>query len=84
MTTKKLQIIQIENETLDCKILKTVETYAEASEFMNKWLDKEFEISDYLKVFHNNSNSLSIYKYFTVFPKRLLCKIHIVEYLDTE
>jgi hypothetical protein len=76
----KYHVIMVSTEDHDVHILNTCYQYQEAAEFMNNYIDKNFEIDNYLKVYYNNKNSVSIYKYYMLFPKSCTYKFHIVKY----
>jgi len=80
--TEKYQVIKIQNYTLDSDILGTFLSYAESVEFMNMFIKENYELSSYLKAYHDNENTISIYEYFWVCPKKLVSKIHIVKYTE--
>jgi hypothetical protein len=80
----KYHIIRVDCNNHDICIIKTVNTYQEAAEHLNVYLDTNFEINAYLKVYYNDQCSVSVFKYFYLFPKEMVCKLHIVEYEDID
>ena len=80
----KFHVIMVDTENHDIKILDTCYSYQEAAEFMNTYLDSNFEVDNYLKIYYNDKSSVSVFKYFYVYPKQLLYKIHIINYKDLE
>lgn len=83
-TLEKYQVIRVQNDTLNSEILGTYWTYAESVEFVNVFIKENYKLSGYLKVYHDNENTISIYEYYLVFPKKLLSKIHIVKYAEID
>lgn len=81
--TQKLQVIKV-NPEYNIEILGTFDAYSDASEFLNMYIDKEFILNDYQKCVHNNHSAMTIYQYHYIFPKELVCKIHIIHYNDIE
>jgi len=79
---EKYQVIKVQNYTLDSEILGTFFTYSDSAEFVNMFIKENYELSEYLKAYHDNENTISIYEYFWVSPKKLVSKIHIVKYND--
>lgn len=78
----KYAIILVEVSNLDAKILSICNTFSDAVEYMYNYVDTSYNLSNYLKCFHNNKNCCSIYKYYLIYPKELVCKLHIVQFVD--
>lgn len=81
---EKYQVIKVQNYTLDIDILGTFFTYSDSAEFVNMFIKDNYELSKYLKAYHDNENSISIYEYFWFHPKVLVSKIQIVKYKEID
>jgi hypothetical protein len=78
----KYNLIQIDCNTFEMKILHTTCQFNIALEFLNKYIADNFQLSNYLKCYHDNNNTTSIYKYHWIAPKELLFKFQIIQYID--
>ena len=79
---EKFQCIIVNADEHNVEILATFYSFAETLEFMTHYIAQNYELSDYLKVYHNNEQSVSIYQYYRIWSKKLLAKLHIVKYND--
>lgn len=85
MATEKIikyNIVLVDAVTHDCKILFTTKHYNDAIEYMTSYIDEEYDLNEWVKCFHENKKSCSIYKYHYVFRKQLINKIHVLEFAD--
>lgn len=82
MTNNKFQIVECNAQNLECNILATFWEYAEAASFLNKHVAESFDLGINHKCFHENPNTLSVYKYHYVFPKEIVKKFHIIQFED--
>lgn len=80
---EKYQVIK-SNCDLSTEIIATLYTYSEAVEHLNLYIKNNFELSEFLKIYHDNENTMSMFQYHYIFPKKLIAKFHIVKYLDIE
>lgn len=78
---KKYQVISIDCMTNVASILKTFINYNDCCEYVNNEVVKGLKPDDYLKCYLNG-NMVSVFKYFYVYPKRLVQNIQIIEYED--
>lgn len=78
---QKYQVIEMNCENLDCKILFTSEDMPSALEFVDLHLKNGYKFNDFIKCYKDNE-SYCIYQYFYLFPKKLLAKIMIREYIE--
>lgn len=82
MTTTKYQIIEVDAQTLNCTILATFYEYPDAIAHLNNFVEKTFDLGSSFKCHHDSSTVLSIYQYYYLFPKQLVCKYFIIPYID--
>jgi hypothetical protein len=74
-------IISVNCKTHDCEILYSSKAYNECVEYMNNYVDTRFDLDNvWLKCYHNHCNSVSIYKYYYMFAKEEIYKIHISKF----
>lgn len=78
---QKYQVIKVDCHTNNIEILSTELDFKSAIEFLGIYLNKNFDSSGWAKCFWDN-NSVSIYEYSYIFPKRLKYKLHISIYDD--
>ncbi len=63
-------------------ILHTDSEFNKSLEFMQKYLDSNFKLDQYLKAQYDNNFSISLYKYHYFSSKELIFKIQIVQFVD--
>lgn len=80
---QKYQVIEMNCESLDCKILFTAEDLPSALEYTELHLKNGFKFDDSLKCYKDNE-SYCIYEYYYIFPKKLVNKVMIREYIEYE
>lgn len=74
------QIISVDCVTHAIELLHTGKTYEEAVAFLHQYVDDTFQIDSWIKCVHENKNSVAIYQSFQIWSKRLIYKIHILEF----
>jgi hypothetical protein len=79
---QKFQVIKVDCQSNDIEILSTLQDYKSSTEFLSLYLNKNFEMDSWTKCVCNNNNSVSVFEYGYIFPKKLKFKIHIVAYTD--
>lgn len=78
----KFQVIQIDTSTYKLTHLGTFSDYDKAISYMNNHIELNIELHDFKKCYHNDKNTVSIYEYYYLFPKKLVSKIHIMEFVE--
>ncbi len=78
----KYNIVSVDCTDYKAEILFTTIHYNDAVEFVNKHLDEYDLKNGWLKCYHENSSTVSIYQTFWLSSKKLLKKIHILEFPD--
>ncbi len=79
------QVILVDCTTNDVKILRTAESYESAIAFLHTYINEQYNGYDlWVKCYNDTQNSISVYKYFRVWSKQLMYKIHIVEFDECE
>lgn len=76
------QVILVNAITHNVEIIYTSPQLADAISYMNKYVDENYDLDTWIKAYHENKQSISIYQYFRVWSKQLIHKIHIVEFSD--
>ena len=50
-------------------------------DFLTKHINNNFKLDNYLKAYYDN-DTISIFKYHYFLPKELICKFHIINFMD--
>lgn len=78
------KFVVIKNDMVDndVSVLATFYGLESAIGFLNDHIDKNYDINDYLKCFYEKKNTIAIFQYSRIWPKKLILKFQILEYQD--
>lgn len=79
----KYQCILINTDDYSISHLATFNDYDSAISYLNNYIEKEIKLDDYKKCFHDDKFTCSIYDYFYLFPKKLVSRLHIMQYMES-
>ena len=75
--------VEEERKELGCEILGTFDCHKSAVEFMGNAVDKNHEqLGGWIRIYHDNCDSISVFHCGIVGGKYLICKYHILEYTE--